>query len=285
MLKYYSYYNVGGYKDMFLGDSSMNAQETYYLPLLAIWKKKAASGDSDADSKIKSLEGLTKIQLLSSKESFGLPQEAETMISHGGYKVLYTVGTNGESIFAIRDIESDSKDESGRTIPFLLVIVGTTDKDAKILERVATYASSHLESFSKELSKLFYYNADINGVVFRLSSINSIVKNISEDGNNSLLTIEGVHTVESKRGLVSLLVLPEGISKDMAISEQNIKGKTVHTVCISQILPLDNQKKLVATLRSIKDVKTSIYTDRRVQYLVGGAIVLGFIFGYFLGKS
>lgn len=285
MLKYYSYYNVGGYKDMFLGDSSMNVQETYYLPLLAIWKKKAASGDSDAESKVKSAESLEKIQLLSSKESFGLPKEAETMFSHGGYKVLYTVGTNGESIFAIRDIDSDSKDESGRTIPFLLIIVGTTDKDAKILERVATYASSHLESFSKELSKLFYYNADINGVVFKLSSINSIVKNISEDGNNNLLTIEGVQTIESKRGLVSLLVLPEGISKEMAISEQNLKGKSVQTVSISQILPLDNQKKLAATLRGIKDVKTSIYADRRVQYLVGGAIVLGFIFGYFLGKS
>lgn len=285
MLKYYSYYNVGGYKDMFLGDSSMNVQETYYLPLLAIWKKKAASGDSDAESKVKSAESLEKIQLLSSKESFGLPKEAETMFSHGGYKVLYTVGTNGESIFAIRDIDSDSKDESGRTIPFLLIIVGTIDKDAKILERVATYASSHLESFSKELSKLFYYNADINGVVFKLSSINSIVKNISEDGNNNLLTIEGVQTIESKRGLVSLLVLPEGISKEMAISEQNLKGKSVQTVSISQILPLDNQKKLAATLRGIKDVKTSIYADRRVQYLVGGAIVLGFIFGYFLGKS
>ena len=285
MLKYYSYYNVGGYKDMFLGDSSMNVQETYYLPLLAIWKKKAASGDSDAESKVKSAESLEKIQLLSSKEIFGLPKESETMFSHGGYKVLYTVGTNGESIFAIRDIDSDSKDESGRTIPFLLIIVGTTDKDAKILERVATYASSHLESFSKELSKLFYYNADINGVVFKLSSINSIVKNISEDGNNNLLTIEGVQTIESKRGLVSLLVLPEGISKEMAISEQNLKGKSVQTVSIGQILPLDNQKKLADTLRGIKDVKTSIYADRRVQYLVGGAIVLGFIFGYFLGKS
>lgn len=285
MLKYYSYYNVGGYKDMFLGDSSMDAQETYYLPLLSIWKKKAASGDSDAESKIKSVEGLERIQLLSSKESLGLPQEAETMFSHGGYKVLYTVNANGESIFAIRDIESDSKDESGRTIPFLLVIVGTTDKDAKILEKVATYASSHLESFSKDLSKLFYYNADINGVVFRLSSINSVVKNIAEEGNNNLLTIEGVQTIESKRGLVSLLVLPEGITREMAISEQNLKGKTVQTVSINQILPLDNQKKLVATLRGIKDVKASIYTDRRVQYLVGGAIVLGFIVGYFLGKS
>ena len=285
MLRYYSYYNVGGYKDMFLGDSSMNAKETYYLPLLAIWKKKAASGDKDAEAKISSIDSLAKIQLLSSQKSFGLPQEAETMFSHGGYKVVYTVGTNGESVFAIRDIESDSKDESGRTIPFLLIIVGTTEQDAKILEKVAAYASSRLESFSRELSRLFYYNAEINGVVFKLSSINSIVKNISEEGNNNLFTIEGVHTIESRRGVVSLLVLPEGISKEMAITELNLKGKTVKTVSISHILPLDNQKKLVATLRGLKDVKNSIYTDKRVHYLVGGAIVLGFIVGYFLGKS
>ena len=136
MLKYYSYYNVGGYKDMFLGDSSMNAKETYYLPLLAIWKKKAASGDTDAESKVKSIADLPKIQLLSSKDSLGLPKEAELMFSHGGYKVISTIGSNGESILAIRDIESDSKDESGRTIPFLLVIVGTTANDAKILEKV-----------------------------------------------------------------------------------------------------------------------------------------------------
>ena len=285
MLKYYSYYNVGGYKDMFLGDSSMNAKETYYLPLLAIWKKKATSGDKNAESKLKSIEGLTKIQLLSSNDCCGLPQEAEPMFSHGGYKVVYTTGANGESIFAIRDIESESKDESGRTLPFLLVIAGTTDKDAKILEKVAAYASSRLESFSSELSRLFYYNAEINGVVFNLSAINSIVTNISEEGNNNLLTSEGVHTIESKRGLVSLLVLPEGISKEMAVSELNLHGKTVRAVSINQILPFDNQKKLVATLRGLKDVKNSIYTDKRVHYLIGGAFVLGFIIGYFLGKS
>lgn len=285
MLKYYSYYNVGGYKDMFLGDSSMNAKETYYLPLLAIWKKKAASGDKDAESKLKSIEGLTKIQLLNSNDCCGLPQEAEPMFSHGGYKVVYTTGANGESIFAIRDIESESKDESGRTLPFLLVIAGTTDKDAKILEKVAAYASSRLESFSSELSRLFYYNAEINGVVFNLSAINSIVTNISEEGNNNLLTTEGVHTIESKRGLVSLLVLPEGISKEMAVSELNLHGKTVRAVSINQILPFDNQKKLVATLRGLKDVKNSIDTDKRVHYLIGGAFVLGFIVGYFLGKS
>lgn len=285
MLKYYSYYNVGGYKDMFLGDSSMNTKKTYYLPLLAIWKKKANSGDSEADNKVKSVEHLPKIQLLSSKDSFGLPKEAELMFSHGGYKIILTTGSKGESIFAIRDIESDTKDESGRTIPFLLTIVGTTSNDAKILEKVTAYASSHLDSFSKEVSSLFSYDAEINGVVFKLADMESIVRKISDDGNNSLLTINGVKVIESKRGTVPLLVLPEGISKDMAMTEQGLKGKPVMSIPIEQILPLDNQKKLVATLKNIKDVKTSLFTDRRVQYIVGGAVILGFIAGYFIGRS
>lgn len=160
MLKYYSYYNVGGYKDMFLGDSTMKDTETYYLPLLSIWKKKTAAGDAEAEAKVKLTESLPKIQLLSTKENFGLPEEATPMFSHGGYKVMYTLNAKGESIFAIRDVESDSKDESGRTIPFLLVIVGTTETDAKTLEKVSAYACSHMESFSNELADLFYYDAE-----------------------------------------------------------------------------------------------------------------------------
>lgn len=285
MLKYYSYYNVGGYKDMFLGDSSMNFKETYFLPLLAIWKKKANSGDSEAEAKVKSAENLPKIQLLSSKDSFGLPEEANLMFSHGGYKVILTTGSKGESIFAIRDIESDAKDESGRTMPFLLTIVGTTPNDAKILEKVAAYASSHLDSFSKEISSLFFYNADINGVVFKLSDMESIVRRISDDGNNSVLTIDGVKLIESKRGTVPLLVLPEGISKDTAMTELGLKGKHVMSIPVEQILPLDNQKKLVAALHGLKDAKASLFTGRRFQYIVGGAVILGFIAGYFIGKS
>ena len=44
MLKYYSYYNVGGYKDMFLGDSSMEAQKT--LRNVSVSHSKKMSGSS-----------------------------------------------------------------------------------------------------------------------------------------------------------------------------------------------------------------------------------------------
>ena len=207
------------------------------------------------------------------------------MFSHGGYKVIYSVGQDGDGIFAIRDIESSSKDESGRTTPFLLVIVGTTFEDSKSLEQVAAYTSSPLESFSKELSALFRYDANINGIVFELAQMNTIVRKIAAEGNNSLLTTDGVKSIESRRGAIPLLVIPEGISKEVAFAEQGLKGKPVHSISIGQILPLDNQEKLIAALKNIKDVKNSIYSDRRVQCIVGGAVILGFIAGFLIGRS
>ena len=285
MLKFYSYYNVGGYKDMYLGDSSMKATETHYLPLLSIWKKKAVSGDPEAEAKVKLNENLSKIQILSSKDNFGLPEEATLMFSHGGYKVINKLTSNGESIFAIRDIESSSKDESGRNIPFLMVIVGTTEDDAITLEKVTAYACSHLETFSKELADLFYYDAEKNGVVFKLSSMNVIVTRIANEGNNSILTIDGLKTVQAKRDAVSLLVLPEGISKDYALTEQRLKGVSVQSVSIGRILPLDNQKKLIAVLKNIKGIRNSIFADRRILCIVGGAVILGLLIGYFCGRQ
>lgn len=285
MLKYYSYYNVGGYKDMYLGDSSMKDAETYYLPLLSIWKKKSASGDTEAETKVKLTEELPKIQLLSTKENFGLPDEATQMFSHGGYKVINTVNKKGESILAIRDIESSSKDESGRKIPFLMVIVGTSESDAIALEKVSAYASSHLESFGKKLAELFYYDADKNGVVFKLSSMNAIVKKIANEEDNCILTIDGVKTVKAKPGTVSLLVLPEGLFEDYALAEQGIKSVPVESISIEQILPLDNPKKLIAILKNNNDVKKTLFTDKRILYIVGGSFFLGLLIGYFLGRQ
>lgn len=285
MLKYYSYYNVGGYKDMYLGDSSMKATETFYLPLFSIWKEKGAAGDSEAEAKVKAVENLSKIQILSSKDNLGLPEEATLMFSHGGYKVINKLTAKGESIFAIRDVESTTKDESGRNIPFLMVIVGTTEDDAITLEKVTVYASSHLETFNKELADLFYYDADKNGVVFKLFSMNTIIKRIASEANNTLLTIDGVKNVKAKRGTVSLLVLPEGLTKDYALAEQGIKGVPVQSVSIEQILPLDNQKKLIEILKNVREAKGAVFLDRKVQYIVGGAVILGFIIGYFIGRS
>lgn len=285
MLKYYSYYNVGGYKDMFLGDSSMKADKTYFLPLLPVWKKKASAGDKELATKVEVLETLPSIKIVTKDDSHGLPQNAKILFSHGGYKVMLTSSYTGETIFAIRDIESSSKDETGRTIPFLLVIVGTSESDKVLLEKVAAYASSHLDSFSKKISSLFSYDSEKNGLAFALSTLTAYINKIAEQSNNSLLTMQGEVLLESKRADVPLLILPEGIDKSLAMQEQELSGKRVNIVNLLDVIPLDNHERLIAILKGRKNrATTGLLSDKRVLYLLGGAAFLGFLLGYFIAK-
>lgn len=285
MLKYYSYYNVGGYKDMFLGDSSMNAEKTYFLPLLPVWKKKAAAGDNEMATKIETLEKLPPIKLVTSGESQGLPRRAKTLFSHGGYKAILTSSDSGETIFAIRDIESSSKDESGRSIPFLLVVVGSSENDKHFLEKVAVYASSHLETFSQKISSFFSYDSEKNGLAFALSKFTNYIRKIVEQSSNSLLTTRGEVVIESKMTDVPLLLVPEGISHSLALQEQGLSDKKVNVIDMIEVLPLDNPDKLIGLLKGLKvRRKSSLFSDKRVVFLLGGAAIVGFLIGFFIAK-
>ena len=59
MLHFYTYYSVGGYKDMYLGNSGMtDVAQTYYLPLLPSMKQKADSGDKEMLEKFEKFDAL-----------------------------------------------------------------------------------------------------------------------------------------------------------------------------------------------------------------------------------
>ena len=114
------------------------------------------------------MEKLPAINLLTIDSSYGLPKSALTLISHAGYKVYLSLLSTGESVFSIRDIDSNVKDESGRSIPFLLLIVGTTEAERIVLEKLAAYAVSHIDEISKKIADLFSYNAEVNGIEFKV---------------------------------------------------------------------------------------------------------------------
>ena len=42
MIKYYAYYNQGGYKDFYVGTQEEEVKSKYYLPLLAIHERSLA---------------------------------------------------------------------------------------------------------------------------------------------------------------------------------------------------------------------------------------------------
>lgn len=289
MLKYYSYYNVGGYKDMFLGDSTMSSESTFFLPLLPIWKKKAEAGDVSLAEKIESLEKLPKIKILTVDSNYDLPKSAFTLISHAGYKVCLSMLSTGESIFAIRDIDSNSKDESGRSIPFLLLIVGDTDSDRIVLEKMAAYAVSHIDDISRRIAGLFSYNPTVNGIEFSLHALNGLIKDISVKNNNTFMTLTRDVVVDLKKNEIALFAIPEGLDRTIAIKEQNLKGKNVNFVMMSEVIPLDNQKKMKSMLELRKKLQasvilswksklpselTNILSDKKVKrILIGGTII------------
>lgn len=302
MLKYYSYYNVGGYKDMFLGDSTMAFESTFFLPLLPVWKKKAAAGDVSLIEKIKSLEKFPKIEILTLNAKNGLPNSALTLISHAGYKVYLSMLSTGESIFAIRDMNSNSKDESGREIPFLLLVVGTTDDDRIVLEKLATYAVSHIDEISKKIANLFSYNATVNGLEFSLHTLNELIKDISTKSSNTFMTLTRDVVIELKKNEIALFAIPEGLDRTIAVREQNLKGKNVNFIMMSEVIPLDNQEKMKSMLELRKKLQasvisscklqlpsglTNILSDKKVKrILIGGTIIAAIaIAAYILCKN
>ena len=64
MLSYYSYYSIGGYKDLFLGTNNNKEEATYYLPLLPVLEERAKN-DVEIAKVVGELKSLPAIKQLS----------------------------------------------------------------------------------------------------------------------------------------------------------------------------------------------------------------------------
>ena len=68
MLRYYSYYSVGGYKDFYLGSNTDQFEASYYLSLLPVWEKRAQEkDDSELQKKVDELKKLPSIKVMDEK--------------------------------------------------------------------------------------------------------------------------------------------------------------------------------------------------------------------------
>lgn len=270
MLKYYSYYSVGGYKDMYLGSSETAEERTYYLPLIDFWKEQVANGDKKNEKRLIESEKVKKIAILSADESFGLPEDAAPMFSHGAYKLIYKVADTGEGMFAIRDITCDTKDENGRSIPFLLAVVADTEADRNTLECIAAYAAMHLSSFCETLSHLFEYDPQFNGLAFRIGQMNKLMKKVKTERKSDVESIEGVVNLhKTAQGQVGLLLVPKGITPEKAAEEQNVGQKSGRILPIGSIVPLDNPEEA----RRLREMAVTIAQKKkriRIALTIGG---------------
>lgn len=281
MLSYYSYYSVGGYKDMFLGNAGMQEKDVFFLPLLAVWKKRAESNQDDAlREKVQRLSALPSIKLLSQSESYGLPAEADRVFSHGGYKVMYVAYRSGETLLAIRDIEGEEKDEAGRAIPFLIVLTGTTPDDRRTLGRLAAYMASNLTTTERKLSSLFEYDSEKNGLCFHLEMLNDWVRKAAASSSAVIQTLHGECEIDPGQDNAAWIVVPDGLNLKLAVEEQSLQAMKVTGVSLEEVFPQDDSKRMLALVRSMLTNRRGKNTKKWIPW---GGFAVGFIVGFIAG--
>ena len=281
MLSYYSYYSVGGYKDMFLGNAGMQEKDVFFLPLLAVWKKRAESNQDDAlREKMQRLSALPSIKLLSQSESYGLPAEADRVFSHGGYKVMYVAYRSGETLLAIRDIEGEEKDEAGRAIPFLIVLTGTTPDDRRTLGRLAAYMASNLTTTERKLSSLFEYDSEKNGLCFHLEMLNDWVRKAAASSSAVIQTLHGECEIDPGQDNAAWIVVPDGLNLKLAVEEQGRQAMKVTGVSLQEVFPQADSNRMLALVRSMLTNRRGKNTKKWIPW---GGFAVGFIVGFIAG--
>ena len=116
MIRYYAYYNHGGYKDFYVGNTKEEVTSKYFLPLLAVHEQSLEENPNDEMLKeqIEHQRQLPKLVALSdATPDYNYPKEARVLMSHGGYKILYKRLGYKNFALAIRDIPGP-KDVYGR---------------------------------------------------------------------------------------------------------------------------------------------------------------------------
>jgi hypothetical protein len=172
MIRYYAYYSCGGYKDLYLGDSSLKTDYTYFLPLLATWQKGIKPEYAE---KLRQVEGLQQIGVISNDNHFDFPTQAKNLFSHGGYRVIYLTLLNGDTCLCIRDITNGAKDEENRNIPFNILITASGEEDTAILDKFCLSYLGNIDGLYELMSPIFSYDPLVNGIKFNLGKLENAI--------------------------------------------------------------------------------------------------------------
>lgn len=283
MLSYYSYYSIGGYKDLLLGNSSNKEEATYYLPLLPVLEERAKN-DAETAKLVVELKSLPTIKQLSEGNSYGLPNSAKVLFSHAGYKLIYKHLEGDKYALALRDIPNKTKDESGRSIPFLFVIVGDANADVRTLDILATYMASNIKSVESQIGEFIYLDIDKNGLRFDIARFNDwILKIVTKNKSTTIATTNGGVEVHAYRNRVAMLLLPDSIPLQKAIVEQKITSEDIVASKISEIISKDDPDKLVEQITRIsKELNEEKHKNSKMKKGIFLSGLLGFILGAFV---
>lgn len=283
MLKFYTYYSVGGYKDLYLGNSTMNDEFTYLLPLLGIQRKRAeAEGDEQLLERVKQLDVLPKILLVNQASPYGFPKSGARLVSHGGYKLIYTHLEDDSYALILRDILGENKDESGRSIPFLMMLVADDVEDARKLATIAAFWSNNIESVSHKIASMLMYDKEVNGIKFCLRQFGVFIEDCVNKQDYIETTLSKI-VVRAEPNTVGMLVMASELYTKRAIEELGLHNKRIKHIPLEQVLPLDDPAK--AKKMREKAQKAIKFGQRKVVYasvvmivIVGMIVILRSIF-------
>ena len=221
MIKYFAYYSVGGYKDMYLGNSEMKEEYTYYSPFYSQWKSNTLPEKfvDRMKEQLEYLDKLTHIKILTAIDE-DLPKDASKFVSHSGFKLACCTLNNGATTIALKDLNGNTKDENNRSIPFMLQLLSD---DVKTQIALAEYIRTHLEREEDFFANLFEYNVKYNCLQFNIAKLNAWIKDVVE---NKLNTINDNSTTRR----LHMLVLSNGVTKEYVLSELDVLLKDTNKI-------------------------------------------------------
>ena len=282
MLHFYTYYSVGGYKDMYLGSSAMtDVAQTYYLPLLPSMKQKADSGDNAIQEKVAKLEALAKIELLTKDCRYGLPSSADKLITHSGYKVIYMHLESNKHIVVLRDIQGKGTDENGRVIPFLLAIMCDDASDLPTMDKLATYLTSNTQAAENKFVEILHYDVNTNGLCFELKTICEWIVKLPEPTKiQTSLTKES--SIYGQEGKVALVVATT--DKQYLINELSLSLPISLFLSAGSYLPTEDRSKAGKILSKWEEEEREKKLRKNI-IIAASAIAAGGLLIYLLCKN
>lgn len=223
MIKYFTYYSFGGYKDIYVGSDSDSADASYFIPLLNVWKK---SDKPENAEKLAKVENVKQVELITKSNSFGFPAECNLMFSHGGYSAIYRTLSDGRTCLCIRDIPNGTKDEEGRDIPFNFMFLADSEESIDKLDVLALQYLATIKETNRLIASAITYDYVINGFKFDLAKLDSLFSSDFESRSN----------LKHRPSSVDYLLVGSSNQISLAVKEQELDSKKVNAVFDSERL-------------------------------------------------
>lgn len=241
MIRYYTYYNCGGYKDIYIGADTDSEDAHYFIPLLPVWLKNNKPADK---VKIERAQSVAHVGLISQIDRYGFPKECIRFFSHGGYKALFRMLSTGEMCLGIREIVANNTSLGDQSYPFNMLLIADTPESIHKLGAFAYQYLKDAKNIEDSFCKVISYDPVVNGIKFDTHSLNEIVNNSSPlDFEFSPEPLD-----------VTYLKLASRKDFKLSLQEQDIKAENIKEIYDSTGLIYDSRSRNISTPSSDKDV-------------------------------